>query len=100
MTMLMPPPQVHKHSLMEQAYGSVKRMILSLDLPPGGQFTEAQISHELMLGKTPRERSPGPATERASCRVHPPMWVPRSSPNIQRHPRPFRRTGVAGEGGG
>lgn len=55
MTILSPPAPVHKHSLTltDQAYGSVKRMILSLELPPGAPFTEAQISTELMLGKTP-----------------------------------------------
>jgi DNA-binding GntR family transcriptional regulator len=53
MTMLIPRAQANKHSLTEQAYAAVKRKILSLDLPPGAQFTEAQISTELVLGKTP-----------------------------------------------
>ncbi len=42
-----------KQSLTEQAYGSLKRKILSLELPPGAQFTEARISQDLVLGKTP-----------------------------------------------
>jgi DNA-binding GntR family transcriptional regulator len=40
-------------TLTEQAFDSIKRRIIQLDLPPGGRFTESQLASELGLSKTP-----------------------------------------------
>jgi DNA-binding GntR family transcriptional regulator len=40
-------------SLSDEAYRALKRLIVSVRLPPGAHVTEAQISAELLLGKTP-----------------------------------------------
>lgn len=40
-------------TLNEEAYATIKRRIISLDMPPGTPFTEAQLAAELSLSKTP-----------------------------------------------
>lgn len=40
-------------TLTEQAFDSIKRRIIQLDLPPGQRFTESQLASELGLSKTP-----------------------------------------------
>ncbi len=40
-------------TLTEQAFDSIKRRIIHLDLPPGGRFTESQLASDLGLSKTP-----------------------------------------------
>lgn len=40
-------------TLTEQAFDSIKRRIIQLDLPPGQRFTESQLAAELGLSKTP-----------------------------------------------
>ncbi len=40
-------------TLNEQAYLTIKRRIICLDMPPGMPFTEGQLAAELSLSKTP-----------------------------------------------
>lgn len=40
-------------TLTEQAFDSIKRRIIQLDLQPGQRFTESQLANELGLSKTP-----------------------------------------------
>ena len=40
-------------TLTEQAFDSIKRRIIQLDLPPGQRFTESQLASDLGLSKTP-----------------------------------------------
>ena len=40
-------------TLTEQAFDSIKRQIIQLDLPPGARVTESQLASELGLSKTP-----------------------------------------------
>ena len=59
MTLRVAPVTESKHSLTDQAYVAAKRKILSLELPPGAAFTEAQISAELSLGEDAGARCAG-----------------------------------------
>jgi DNA-binding GntR family transcriptional regulator len=42
-----------RRTLNEEAYQSIKRRIICLDMPPGMPFTEGQLAAELGLSKTP-----------------------------------------------
>ena len=42
-----------RRTLNEEAYQTIKRRIISLDMPPGMPFTEGQLAAELSLSKTP-----------------------------------------------
>ena len=47
------PPAKSAASLMEQAYGKIRRQILSCRLPPGSEITEIDIAERLSISKTP-----------------------------------------------
>lgn len=40
-------------TLTDEAYAAIKRRIISLDLPPGAPFTEAQVAVDLPFSRTP-----------------------------------------------
>jgi DNA-binding GntR family transcriptional regulator len=42
-----------RRTLNETAYHTIKHRIITLDMPPGMPFTEAQLAEELSLSKTP-----------------------------------------------
>lgn len=42
-----------RSSRTEDAYGAIKRRIITLDIPPGGTFTEGKLAADLGLSKTP-----------------------------------------------
>ncbi|HEX8916865.1 MAG TPA: GntR family transcriptional regulator [Chloroflexota bacterium] len=50
---LLVPVSVRRPTLSEQAYRTIKRKIICLDMPPSMPFTEAQLATELGLSKTP-----------------------------------------------
>jgi DNA-binding GntR family transcriptional regulator len=49
--LLMDRPAGANHT--ETAYYTIKRRIIELELPPGGQFTEAELAREWSMSKTP-----------------------------------------------
>lgn len=51
--MRMKPRHNTRPSLAEQAYDRIEAMIVTLELPPGLIFSEAELSRELGIGRTP-----------------------------------------------
>jgi DNA-binding GntR family transcriptional regulator len=50
---LLAPPRGEAASLADQAYAALRRLIVSLQLPPGSAITEPELTARLQIGRTP-----------------------------------------------
>ncbi len=50
---LLAPPHGEAASLADQAYTALRRLIVSLELPPGSAITEPELTARLGIGRTP-----------------------------------------------
>jgi DNA-binding GntR family transcriptional regulator len=50
---LLAPPPGEVASLADQAYAALRRLIVSLELPPGSPITEPELTVRLQIGRTP-----------------------------------------------